>query len=167
MVRWMLLVMTLCLVGCGSPATTAPPDGAVDEHGHTSSGPHGGAIIELGEYHAELVHDDAAGTVTVYILDGAAAKNVPVDAAEATINVTHDGQGEQFKLAASPVEGEPEGFSSRFVSSEAELGEDLDHAAAVFVVSINGTQHRGEIVHHHDGDDHDHGHADDHNHDHE
>ncbi len=158
MCRIMLLVTTLCLVGCGSPSATAPATGAVDEHGHTSTGPHGGAIIELGEYHGELVHDDAAGTVTVFVLDGAAAKNVPVDATEAVINITREGLAKQFNLPASPVEGEPEGWSSRFVSSEVELAKELDNpgAAAVFVVSINGQQHRGMVEHHHD---HDHDHA--------
>ena len=84
-------------------------------------------ILELGEYHGELVHDDAAGTVTVYILDGAAAENVPVDAKEAVINITREGLAKQFTLAASPVEGEPEGWSSRFVSSDAELAKELDN----------------------------------------
>jgi len=151
------LLLTMTLFGCGSPSPTVPPADESGEHAHEAGGPHGGAIIELGENHAELVHDDAAGTVTVYILDGAATKNVPVDATEATINLTHEGRGEQFKLAASPMEGEPAGRSSRFVSSEAELSEDLDRedAAAVIVITINGQQNRGNIEHHHDAD-HDH-----------
>ena len=152
--RSMLLVIliTLWCVGCSNQSAPPTAEAEHDEHPHESGGPHDGSIIELGEYHAELVHDDAAGTVTVYVLDGTAKANVPVDATEATINVTHDGQGEQFKLTASPVEGEPAGFSSRFVSSEAELSEDLDRedAAAVVVITINGTQHRGNIEHHHE-----------------
>jgi hypothetical protein len=163
-------VVALGLAGCGrnsSPSSgnmeTAGPPATSDagrEHAHESDGPHGGTILELGEYHAELVHDDAAGTVTVYVLDGAAAENVPVDATEAAINLTHDGQGEQFKLAAAPVEGEPAGWSLRFVSSDAELAEELDHAgAAAFVVTINGKPHRGSIEHHEHANEHDHDHA--------
>lgn len=171
MIRFLLLVAaSLVFAGCGSPDAGAPVaedahdhdhDHAHDDHGHGELGPHGGAIIELGDNHAELVHDDAAGTVTVYILDGAAAENVPVDATEATINVTVGDKGDQFKLAASPMEGEPDGKSSRFVSSDALLGKaiDLEGAAAVFVVSIDGTQYRGNIEHHHEGHDHDHDHA--------
>ena len=65
--------------------TTAEHDHA--GHGHPSEGPHHGGLIELGneEYHAELVHDDDAGTVTLYILDGGVTKQVPIDATEITI----------------------------------------------------------------------------------
>ncbi len=160
MYRSMSFVLILALAGCSSQSASPTAEAEHDEHAHASGGPHGGAIIELGQYHAELVHDDAAGTVTVYILDGAAKENVPIDTLEATINITHDGTPEQFKLTASPVEGEPAGFSSRFVSSEASLAEELDHedAAAAFVVTISGTQHRGNIEHHHEDGEHDHEH---------
>jgi len=166
--RIMMLILPLVLIGCGKTAPTAPSTENAAEHAHEAGGPHGGAILELGENHAELVHDDATGTVTVYILDGAAAANVPVVATEAVINITHDGQGEQFKLAASPLAGEPAGQSSRFVSLDSDLSEDLDDedAAAVFVITIDGQQHRGAIEHHDDGD-HDHTHETDRDHDHE
>jgi hypothetical protein len=158
MFRSMTLLLILALAGCSSQS--APPTAVVehDEHAHESGGPHGGAIVELGEHHAEVVHDDAARTVTVYILDGAATANVPVDAKEAVINITREGLGKQFNLSASPIEGEPEGRSSRFVSSDAELAKELDNesAAAVFVVSIDGQQHRGMVEHHHDDHDHEH-----------
>ena len=169
----LLLAASLTFAGCGSPAGNAPvaedahdhdhahEEGhAHEDHDHEALGPHGGAIIELGEHHAELVHDDAAGTVSVYILDGAMKENVPVDAAEATINVTVDGKGDQFKLAALPEPGDPQGKSSRFVSSDATVGKalDLEGAAAVFVVTIDGTQVRGDIEHHHEDHDHDHAH---------
>jgi len=162
MYRFMYLMMLLALVGCGSPAANAPlaEDAHEHEHEHAAAGPHGGAIIELGEYHGELVHDDAAGTVTVYVLDGAAKANVPVDSKEASINITREGLGKQFALASSPVEGEADGKSSRFVSSDAELATELDNpaAAAVFVVTIGGQQFRGMVEHAHEHD-HDHDHA--------
>src|SRR3990172_6213524 len=152
--RSMLLVIliTLWCVGCSNQSAPPTAEAEHDEHPHASGGPHGGSVLELGEYHAELVHDDAAGTVTVYMLDGAAAKNVPVDATAAVINLTHDGQAEQFTLAASPLEGEPAGWSSRFVSSDGELAAELDHEhdSAAFVVMINGKQHRGTIEQHHE-----------------
>ncbi len=137
------------------------------DHGHPSEGPHHGSLIELGgeEYHAEFVHDEDAGTVTIYILDGAAKEAVAIDATEIAINLKHDGKGEQFKLAASPDEGDPQGKSSRFVSADKELGEDLHHedADASLVLKINGKSYRGAISHDQDhDDDHDHGHDDDH-----
>jgi hypothetical protein len=155
----MSLLLSLALVGCDRQAAAPVAEAEHEEHAHEhAAGPHGGDILELGEYHGELVHDDAAGAVTVYILDGAATANVPVDAKEAVINITREGLGKQFTLAASPLEGEPEGWSSRFVSTEAELAKELDGegTAAVFAVSINGEPHRAMVEHAHDHD-HDHG----------
>jgi hypothetical protein len=165
-------MLTLALAGCGGQSAAPVADAGHDEHAHDhehSAGPHGGDILELGEYHGELVHNHDDGSVTVYILDGAATSNVPVDAKEAVINITREGLAKQFTLAASPEQGEPSGWSSRFVSSEAELATELDGegTAAVFSVEINGEPHRAMVEHKHDHDhDHDHAHGDaDHGHD--
>ena len=72
------------------------------------------------------------------------------------MNLSHDGQAEQFKLMASPAAGDPPGKASRFVSTDAELAEDLDHAEAQLVVDIGGQQFRGAIKHDDDHDEHDH-----------
>jgi hypothetical protein len=166
-------VFFLGLAGCGgqssgpsgstaSVETGAPPSGESD-HAHEDEGPHGGSLIELGneEYHAEMVHDEQAGTVTIYVLDSAAKTGVPIDAAEVVINLKHEGRGEQFKLAGSADSADPAGKSSRFVSSDAELAADLDHedADAELVVMIQGKPYRGAIEHHHGHGEHDHEHA--------
>lgn len=173
------IIVTLSVVGCGknSPqpsgesrgTVTAGPPATVEtghDHDHPTEGPHGGSLIELGseEYHAELVHDDAAKTVTIYLLDSAAKISVPIDAAEIIINLKHDGKGEQFKVAASADTKDPAGKSSRFVSTDAELAEDLDHedAEPQLAVKINGKQYRGDIQHDHAGHEHEgHEHDDD------
>lgn len=147
-------------VGCSKPAAgpATPPAGpgqppaqGHEEHGHATEGPHGGHLIELGkeEYHAEMVHDDAAGTVTIYVLDSSAKKPVAIEASEIVINLKHAGKPEQFKLAASPDQGDPAGKSSRFMSNDKELGEDLDAegADAQLMLEINGTQYRGAMHH--------------------
>lgn len=167
----LLVAATYAAGGCNKPATPPPAAGTTEssheghahaegetheeghEHGHATTGPHGGSLIELGaeEYHAELVHDEAAGTIAVYLLDSAAKSAVAIDAAELLVNVKHDGKGEQFKLAASPDASDPAGKSSRFMSSDAELAGDLDdeHATAELVAEISGKQFRGAIEHHH------------------
>lgn len=130
----------------------APPP-PLGEDDHPEHGPHEGALIELGkeEYHAELVHDEKAGTVTVYLLDSAAKKSVPVEAGEVTMHLNHDGKPEQFKLTASREQSDPEGQSSRFVSSDTHLAEALDqeHAEARLVVVIKGKVFAGKVPHHH------------------
>lgn len=144
-------------------ANPAPSVDAHDDHGHAhpTEGPHHGDLIELGneEYHAELVHDETAGTVTIYVLDGGAVQQVPIKAAEVTINANRDGTPVQFQVPASPDESDPEGKSSRFVSSDQELAEHLDEegADARLVLTINGKSYRGEIAHNHDHG-HDHAH---------
>lgn len=154
--------------GCNSetsaPATGGHDDSHSDEHAgheHPTHGPHGGDLVELGEedYHAEIVHTDNDELV-VYILSSDAKTAVPIEATEVVINAVHDGQPEQFKLAASADERDPEGKSSRFTSSDAELVDHVHHedAQARLVVTIAGKQYKGKIAHEHDAD---HGHAHD------
>lgn len=159
-----LLLAVMLAVGCsqkpGGPPPAAQNGAGRDEHAHPVEGLHGGELIELGkeEYHAELVHDEKAGTITVYILDAPAKAAVPIDAAEVTINLKHQGQAKQHKLVALPDANDPQGKSSRFVSTDPELGEDLEHEGAEpqLVVAINGKQYRGKIEHAHENGDHKH-----------
>lgn len=166
-----MTLFTISFMGCASDTdthtdksdveTTAPPE-TVDPHAghaHPTHGPHHGDLIELGneEYHAELLHEE--NSVTIYILNGAADEQVPIEASEITINVKHDGRPEQFKLAASPDASDPSGKSSRFVSSDEELASHIDEhdAEPKLVLTINGKSYRGEIAHDHDAHaDHDH-----------
>lgn len=151
----------LYAAGC-SPATptptpggtvTTPPPGTVapahNDHGHASEGPHHGSLVELGneEYHAEVVHDDATGTVTVYLLDSAAKKSETTTATEAVINLKHGDTPEQFKLAAQPEEGNPAGQTSRFTLTDMELVEHLHEAAAgvKLNITIGDTPYSGAI----------------------
>lgn len=158
----LLLLAAALLAGCNSktsqPAAEAPnADAGNAEHGHQTTGPHGGDLIELGneEYHAELTHENEA---IVYLLDGSAKAAAPSDAAEVMVNLSHDGKGEQFRLAANRDTNDPEGKSSRFTSDDAELLKDLQegHAEVALVVTINGKQYRGTLEHEHGEEGHDH-----------
>ncbi len=151
--------------GCGSTATTEKPDehaeGDGHEHGHAEHGPNEeGHLIELGneEYHAELAHDDDSHRVTIYILDSAAKKNVPIEEGEVTINLTVDGKPQQFKLPAKPMEGESQGKASRFEVSDETLCHAVcedPNAKGRLNVTIDGKPYVGDITH----ADHDHEHA--------
>lgn len=193
-----LTIAAIFVAGCSNdsstgsatsgPETSGPPNTVDDHagHAHPSEGPHHGDLIELGneEYHAELLHpedhdDDAhpAGDedghehtgITIYVLDSSATKMVPIGAADVTINLTHDGKPEQFRLAAMPTETDPAGKSSRFASDSHDLLEhfhEAEHVEGTLVLSINGKSYRGKISHEHDHDGHPHGDEDpsDHNH---
>ena len=138
----------------GNTITELPPETDGHEgHAHPSEGPHHGDLVELGneEFHAEVVHGDA-GSVTVYILDSSAKTAVPIDATELAINISHDGNAEQFKLPAEREATDPEGKSSRFSIKDEELAKDLDDhdASAKLVVMIDGKSFSGQIKHEHE-----------------
>lgn len=147
----------------GTPPTLPGGDEhAHDDHDHAAHGPHGGEIVEIGSdvHHVEIVHDETAKSVTIHILDASAKAAVPIEATDVTINVTHEGEPMQFKVAASPEADDPAPLTSRFVSTDAALSDELHHAHddATLVVSISGKQYRGKLVHHHDHEGHDHDH---------
>jgi len=79
------------------------------EHGHATEGPHHGHLIELGndEYHAELTHDDATKTITIYLLGKDAVTPVAIADAELALNLVSAGKPLQVKLAAAPQASDP------------------------------------------------------------
>lgn len=152
------------LVGCGASTTTGETsadrhhendghDHSAGEHSHI--GPHKGHLIELGtneEYHAELLHDEAAHRVTVYILDGEAKKNVAVTQPELVINVVSGGTPQQFKLAAVTQANEMAGMASCFQLEDHKLCDALDSpdSKGRLAIDINGKRFVGELEHHDD-----------------
>ena len=131
-----------------------------DGHDEHTEGDHKDGDHEEGhENHGDHGH---AG-ITVYILAGSAKKTVAIDATQITLNLTHDGQPEQFKLAAMPTEDDAEGKSSRFASDDKDLLEHFheEEIDGTLVLKINGKSYRGKIAHDHDHEGHgDHGHGD-------
>ena len=109
------------------PAVAGEPNAQHGGHAHPTEGPHGGTLVELGQedYHAELVHDEAADTVTVYLLDGAAKKPVAINAKQLTLNLLVGGKPQQFPLTAEPLATDPTGNCSAFGSSSAAIGKAL------------------------------------------
>ena len=160
------------LAGCSGESDIEHPEVPTNtegQHDHGHEGPHGGHIIELGDeqYHAELTHDEATHSVTVYILDGSAKNASPIETESLTINLVADGKPMQFTLAAMPLDGE-EGASSRFGLESEELLHEIEEEGSKprlsFTVGDKPFTAPIELGHH----DHDHGHAhgDDGDHDH-
>jgi len=136
-----------------------------DEHNHASKGPHGGAIVELGdeELHAEILHNDESSAVTVYLLDSEVKRYMTVSTQEIAINVKHGGKGLQFRLKAKPQQSDREGRTSRFETKSPQLIEMLDDHDAVAQLSlkVGKKSYVGRITHNHD-----HEHGDGHSHQH-
>lgn len=126
---------------------------------HPSEGPHHGTLIELGQedFHAELVHDDETDTITIYVLDAAAKKAVPIVAKKLTLNLLAAGKPKQFHLAAKPQEGDPKDSSSAFAVTDKGLCEILDTEGSKgrLNVEIGGKVYAGEVSGHgHEDEDH-------------
>lgn len=146
-----------------------------DAHNHSAEGPHGGHLIVLGneEYHVELTHDESTHTVTVYLLDTAAAESATADQSVIVLQLFQDGDFVDYTLKATDG-------ASKFSVADEKLCDALSHADEVhgrLKVTIAGKPYTGVIEHHahaheghgdgdHDAADDDHqGHADD-DHDH-
>lgn len=140
----------------GSPSSGDAHDHDGHEHGEEHEGPHGGHVIELGrnhEYHAELVENEEAGTVTIYMLDKD-LKELAIDAPSIVMNLTVDGQAQSFELTAANAS---DGKASRFEAAGRDLFDALhEHqATGKLRVTIDGTPHSGDVEHHdHDDEDH-------------
>lgn len=173
------LAATLLLIavsgGCGSqqsddrPSTSGGHDHDHDHaHGEEHQGPHGGHLIELGrnhEYHAELVDDEQAGTVTVYILDKDLMELL-IEQQAITLNLVVEGETKTFELTAADGSG---AMASRFEAADKAVFEALHEleASGKLRVMINGSPYSGDIEHHdhhHDSHDEDHDHGDENEH---
>ena len=54
---------------------------------HAEKGPHGGALVSIGNVHLELVLDDETGKLTAYVLDNKAEKPVPIKQANLQLGI--------------------------------------------------------------------------------
>ncbi len=144
------IVFSLALV---SYVFSAPPAAG---HAHPEKGPHGGPLLELGdeEYHIEVMLDEKANVLTLYVLDAAAKASVPIEAREAIINLKHSGKPEQFKLPALRLKSDPVGMASAFQLKDEELVHDLHHKNndARLAVKIKGKPYtvKFDLKHDHD-----------------
>ncbi|MEW4490576.1 hypothetical protein AB1L42_21000 [Thalassoglobus sp. JC818] len=127
----------------------------VHDH-HHAEGPHGGHILEFGDYHGEIVYSD--GLVSVYILGDDAETAVPLEAATSTLMLGEGDDVTVIELAANPLEGEAEGTTSRFTSAEGALPEsvdDIEEITGQVEVKAGDKSMTAKVTHDHD---HDHAH---------
>jgi hypothetical protein len=158
------VVTVLWLAGCTGGSSTPAGGGSKaaaehdHDHEHAQHGPHGGHLMEIGEeeYHAEWTHDES-GKVTFYILGPEAKKEVPVAAAEITIDVkVGDHAPQQFQLAAvNPQDGK----SAVFETVNQQLVGVLEtlkseSVVATLHVPINGKTYDQRIQEHEHGHEH-------------
>ena len=125
---------------------TAPVEG----HDHHEHGPHEGHIVELGDYHGEIVLEGDR-KLTLYILDGEVKNAVPLAGATAQANLKIGEEAKSIPLAALPLDGEADGKSSRYQSAEAlpESVKDIEAVAGEISLTVDGKPTIGKIEHDH------------------
>lgn len=140
----MLLPLTLA-IGCGGdqPApkpnsTPTPPvatTSAKGDHGHAhgghGAGPHEGTLADWGggKYHVEFTVDHDKQEAIVYILGSDEKTPIPIKTDKLLLSINDPKF--QIELAASPLEGEAEGMSSRFVGKHESLGKVQEFAGTI------------------------------------
>lgn len=150
-------------------------------HHHAEKGPHGGALVAIGhdDAHLEIVLDAKTGTITAYVLDGAAEKPIAIKQKNLQLALTlehdhHHDDGDdkkddagkkkeevpdetaQLMLAAvSPAE---DGSSSEFSGQLEELKGADEFEAALTTIKIGDKEFPGVTFKYPEGNEHDHHH---------
>ncbi len=145
-----LLLVAVLFMGCSGqkpgdgPKAETPPVAKSDhgDHGDHGGGPHGGTVLELGQFHGEIVFNHDTKEAVVYILDGTAKVNQPITAANLLLNV----KAPQLlvELKPRPLDGEPAGKSSRFAGTHEAFAKEQPFEGTVSGV-IDGKPYFGEF----------------------
>ena len=112
-----------------APAEAAG-DGERDDHDH-GGGPHGGVISDWGDgdYHVEFTVDHDRREATVHVMGSDAKTPAPIPAEALLLSIEQPPF--QLQLSPQPIEGEPDGASSRFVGRDDRLGVVQEFAGTI------------------------------------
>lgn len=154
-----------------------------DDHGHhhhhhAEKGPHGGALVAIGDdaAHLEVVLDAQTGKVTAYVLDGEAEKPVSIKAASLELtfaleaddhdheegdDTKKDGLGEELvtgSVVLAAVEPDEAGLAAEFSGIAEALKGAAEFDASVKSITIAGKEFKEVKFEYPEGNEHDHHH---------
>ena len=136
------LPMLLVVASCSDEKHEEKPgkSGAA-AHGH--EGPHGGHILEVGDHvaHLEVMHDESAGKMTIYVL-GPDAKSAFTGAKAPQVKLTTD-SGPKV-LSTTAVSGEAGAFAVTDPALKAHGPEGR------ISIEIGGKNYNPALEHHHE-----------------
>jgi len=146
--------------GCGpssdyQPAKSLPSAPPADHHEHEhGEGPHHGQLVELGEdeFHAELVLDDKAHTLRMYLL-GSDAKSEATTAATEILITKED----TTTVTLKPAAGSEAGKHTVFELVDEKVVHELAEAGflhGTLVLTIGEKPYSAELDVHFDGSEH-------------
>lgn len=148
-------------------------------HHHAEKGPHGGALVAIGhdDAHLEVVLNAETGTVTAYVLDGAAEKPVAIKqkSLQLALTVEHDHHkeggdkkddadkkdevpDETAQLTLTAVSPAEDGSASEFSGQVDELKGADEFEAALSSIKIGDKEFKGVTFKYPEGNEHDHHH---------
>ncbi len=138
----------ILIAGCGEDATPDAQPKNSDTQASTKShshgyGPHGGVVTDFAHGHAEFTVDHSTQEATVYLLAGDGKSPLPIAVDKLTLNIKDPVF--QVDLLPVPLNGEPEGSSSRFVGKHDSLGVTQDFAGAIRGM-LDGQQHVSDFA---------------------
>jgi len=118
-----------------------------EEHKHEAKGPHGGEILEVGDkddHHLEMIHDDKAGKLTLYLLakdmkTAVAIKDAP--------KLNLKGKDGNKQLDTKAVEAK-EGAASQFEVTDEALKAEPEGRIAITLA--DGKKHNVNLKHEHE-----------------
>jgi hypothetical protein len=161
-----LAMVAALLIGCRKETTSAPgksgtTGSAAHDHDHDhEAGPHGGHMLELsdggqGAAHAEWLHDDKAGLVTVFLLEEDGTTAWPDAPAEISIVIRTGKDGDKtYKLTAVETLNDAPVQAAYTLSDPAlvtALQVIVDQKEPVLQAMRGDKQYTGTIeAHHHD-----------------
>ena len=184
----------LCLTGCpgetpqgGMSGKTAQPgkdahaadghdhdhDHGHHHHHHAEKGPHGGALVAIGEdaAHLEFVLDAETGKLTAYVLDGEAEKPVAIKQAKLQLALTlekhGDAKSEEKKddlpeapltLTLAAVSPSDDGTATEFAGQDDKLKGADEFEAALTSITVAGKEFKAVTFKYPEGNEHDHHH---------
>jgi hypothetical protein len=168
--------------GTSTSTTKAKPDGDDDHdhdhghhHHHAEKGPHSGALVAIGQddAHLEIVLDAETGTLTAYVLDGAAEKAVAVKQKNLQLAITlehdhdeHDGKDDKkdelpdsvISLMLAAVSPGEDGTTSEFAGQSDELKGAKEFEASLTSITVGDKPFTGVKFKYPEGNEHDHQH---------
>ena len=131
-------------LGACSKQNDAPKSSDLDtshEH-HAHQGPHNGTLVELGDHQfaLEFVHDAAAGSLSVYVLDGHAENFIRLPDRSIELVVQRDGRPVALQAAAvvNSATGETVGDTSHFEATADWLKTSQAIELAVPAITVRG-----------------------------
>jgi hypothetical protein len=118
-----------------------------DDHKHEEhKAPHGGTLLEIGDHaaHLELVHDDKAGKLTLYILDKEAKNAVAIKEAP-KINLKTDKGNKQIESKAVNAD---DGAASKYEATDDAL--KIEPLMGRIALTIDGKKYNVDLKDEHD-----------------